>query len=113
MGEAEEAIAEFKRSPPLAADQRRERPLTRCLVSLPHVSVQNALKQVAADEIYVKAPVLMVVEQASLCWVSGQLSDAVTGAAWAKEFAQLPNLEQLARDGGRSALRPRSVSCRL
>jgi hypothetical protein len=54
----------------------------------------------AGDEIYVSAPVLMVVEQASLCWVCGQLSPEVSGPAWAQEFARLPNLEQLARDGG-------------
>ena len=55
----------------------------------------------AGDEIYVKAPVLMVVEQESLCWVCGQLSETVSGEAWSQEFARLPNLEQLARDGGR------------
>ena len=55
----------------------------------------------AGDEIYVSAPVLMVVEQESLCWVCGRLSDDVSGASWAHEFRQLPNLEQLARDGGK------------
>jgi hypothetical protein len=54
----------------------------------------------AADEIYVKAPVLMVVEQASLCWVCGRLSEEVTGEVWKQEFSKLPNLQQLARDGG-------------
>ena len=54
----------------------------------------------AGDEIYVRNPVLMVVEQESLCWVCGQLSPDVSGAAWEQEFARLPNLEQLARDGG-------------
>jgi len=54
----------------------------------------------AGDEIYVSAPVLMVVEQESLCWVCGQVSTEVSGEAWAREFARLPNLEQLARDGG-------------
>src|SRR6266436_7773423 len=57
-------------------------------------------RDAAADEIYVSDPVLMVVEQESLCWVSGRLSDEVSGAAWSQEFAQLPNLEQVARDGG-------------
>jgi hypothetical protein len=42
----------------------------------------------------------MVVEQESLCWLSGQLSAAVDGDGWAQEFRQLPNLEQVARDGG-------------
>lgn len=54
----------------------------------------------AGDEIYVKAPVLMVVEQASLCWVCGRLSEEVSGAAWSQEFGRLPNLEQMACDGG-------------
>jgi hypothetical protein len=54
----------------------------------------------AADEIYVSAPVLMVVEQESLCWVAGRLSGEVSGETWKQEFARLPNLEQIARDGG-------------
>jgi hypothetical protein len=58
------------------------------------------VREGAADEIYVSAPVLMVVEQESLCWVCGQKSPDVSGAAWAQAFAQLPNLEHLARDGG-------------
>jgi hypothetical protein len=57
-------------------------------------------RQAAADELYVNDPVRMVVEQESLCWLSGQLSAAVDGEGWAQEFRQLPNLEQLARDGG-------------
>jgi len=61
---------------------------------------QPLVRHAAADEIYVSAPVLMVVEQESLCWVCGRLSDAVTGEVWSPEFARLPNLEQLARDGG-------------
>jgi hypothetical protein len=54
----------------------------------------------AADEIYVRDPVLMVVEQESLCWVCGRLSEEVSGVAWSQEFGRLPNLEQVARDGG-------------
>jgi hypothetical protein len=42
----------------------------------------------------------MVVEQESLCWVCGCLSEEVSGEAWAQEFSRLPNLEQVARDGG-------------
>src|SRR5438105_7970694 len=42
----------------------------------------------------------MVVEQESLCWVSGHLTASVSGEAWAKEFGHLPNLQQLTRDGG-------------
>jgi hypothetical protein len=57
--------------------------------------------EAAADEIYVKAPVLMMVEPESLCWIGGRLSAEVTGAAWQQEFAALPKLEQVTRDGGR------------
>lgn len=61
---------------------------------------QPLVRDGAGDEIYVSDPVLMVVEQESLCWVCGQRSEAVSGEAWSQEFARLPNLEQLARDGG-------------
>lgn len=61
---------------------------------------QERVRDAAADEIYVRSPVLMVVEQDSLCWVAGRLSEEVSGEAWAKEFRQLPNVEQIARDGG-------------
>src|SRR5205085_11254842 len=61
---------------------------------------RQQVRQSAADEIYVRDPVLMVVEQESLCWVSGHLTASVSGEAWAKEFGQLPNLEQVTRDGG-------------
>jgi hypothetical protein len=58
------------------------------------------VREAAADEIYVKAPVLMVVEPESLCWLSGRLSAEVSGAAWERELAALPQLEQVTRDGG-------------
>lgn len=54
----------------------------------------------AADEIYVRDPVLMVVEQESLCWIAGRLSAEVSGPAWSQEFGRLPHLEQVACDGG-------------
>jgi len=66
---------------------------------------QPLVRDGAGDEIYVKDPVLMVVEQESLCWVCGRLSETVDGAAWSQEFGRLPNLEQLARDGGRGLAR--------
>src|SRR5262249_15145755 len=58
------------------------------------------VRESAADEIYVKDPVLMMVEPESLCWIGGWLSDDVSGEAWAQQFAVLPNLEQVTRDGG-------------
>lgn len=57
-------------------------------------------KQVAADEIYVKAPVLMVVEPDSMCWLTGSLTPQVTGEIWAGQFAAYPALEQVTRDAG-------------
>jgi hypothetical protein len=61
---------------------------------------QPLVRDASGDELYVSAPVLMVVEQESLCWVCGSLSAEASGEVWAKEFKRLPNLEQLARDGG-------------
>jgi hypothetical protein len=61
---------------------------------------QQRVRDVAADEIYVKAPVLMTVEPESLCWLGGRLSEEVSGAAWAQELAAFPHLEQVTRDGG-------------
>ncbi len=58
------------------------------------------VRQATADEIYVSAPVLMVVEPDSLCWVAGRLTDAVCGDTWMEEFRRLPALEQVTRDAG-------------
>ena len=63
---------------------------------------RQQVRESAADEIYVKAPVLMLVEPESLYWLSGRLSDDVSGEAWAREFQVLPNLEQVMRDGGKA-----------
>lgn len=61
---------------------------------------RQQVREAAADEIYVRDPVLMVVEQESMCWVSGRLTGEANGVAWSQEFAQMPNLEQVACDGG-------------
>ena len=59
------------------------------------------VQQAAPDEIFFgKKPCLMVVEQHSLCWVSGRLAERRDGVEWAKEFRQLPNLRQATQDGG-------------
>jgi cell division septum initiation protein DivIVA len=58
------------------------------------------VREAAADEIYVTDPVRMVVEQESLCWVSGTFCVRVDGDGWQEEFQRLPNLEQVARAGG-------------
>jgi hypothetical protein len=59
------------------------------------------VEQAAADEIFFgRRPCLMVVEQHSLCWLSGRLDDNRKGETWMEEFRRLPNLKQLTRDGG-------------
>ena len=50
---------------------------------------QKRVHQASADEIYVKAPVLMVVEPESLCWMTGRLSERADGEAWTREFGAL------------------------
>jgi len=58
-------------------------------------------EQVAADEIFFgRRPCLMVVEQHSLCWLTGRLADDRSGATWAEELRRWPNLQQVTRDGG-------------
>jgi hypothetical protein len=63
---------------------------------------RERVREAAADELYVNDPVRMVVEQESLCWISGRLGETVDGEGWAEEFRQLPKLEQVARDGGKA-----------
>ena len=59
------------------------------------------VEQVAADEIFFgRRPCLMMVEQHSLCWLSGRLADNRDGVTWAEEFRRLPNLKQVTGDGG-------------
>jgi hypothetical protein len=58
------------------------------------------VEQVAADEIYTKKPVLMMVEPDSLCWVHGQLSAQVTGGVWGDQFKRFLNLRGIVHDAG-------------
>ncbi len=58
-------------------------------------------EQVAADEIFFgRRPCLLVVEQHSLCWLTGRLADNRDGDTWAAAFRPLPNLEQVTRAAG-------------
>jgi hypothetical protein len=58
-------------------------------------------RQVAADEIFVgRRPVLMTVEQDSLCWLGNRLAPSRDGPEWAQEFRRLPVAAQVTRDGG-------------
>ncbi len=61
---------------------------------------RQQVREVAADEIYVKRPVLMTIEPDSLCWLGGRLAAEASGAAWRHELAALPHLRQVTRDGG-------------
>ncbi len=45
-------------------------------------------------------PVLMAVEPASLCWLTGRRVPQRDGATWAGEFAQFPALRAVVRDDG-------------
>jgi hypothetical protein len=58
------------------------------------------VRQAAPDEIYVPAPVLMMVEPESLCWTTGQITSQVSGESWATQLGVFPHLEQTVRDGG-------------
>ena len=79
-----------------AAGQR----CTPLLAALDEVT-RPRVRQAVADEIFVRRrPILMVAEPHSLCWVSGRLVAHRDGATWAEEFAKLPALEQVAKDGG-------------
>lgn len=58
-------------------------------------------RQVAADEIFAgRRPVLMTVEQHSMCWLGGRLVAHRDGTQWAAEFRRLPLVEQITCDRG-------------
>jgi hypothetical protein len=80
--------------------QAAARRATTTLAVLDQFSRPRA-RQVAADEIFAgRRPVLMTVEQESLCWLGARQAARRDGAEWAHEFQQLPALEQVTRDGG-------------
>jgi hypothetical protein len=71
------------------------------LLSVLDAVARPRVEQVAADEIFFgRRPCLMVVEQHSLCWLTGRLSEDRNGETWAEELCRLPNLRQVTRDGG-------------
>ncbi len=79
------------------AAARRSAPLLEVLDEFSRKRVEQG----AGDEIFFgRQPCLMVVEQHSLCWVTGRLVEQRDGVTWAQAFQQLPNLQQLTRDGG-------------
>jgi len=71
------------------------------LLAVLDAAARPRAEQVAADEIFFgRRPCLMVVEQHSLCWLTGRLADDRNGTTWAEELRRLPNLRQVTRDGG-------------
>jgi hypothetical protein len=71
------------------------------LLSVLDAVARPRVEQAAADEIFFgRRPCLMVVDQHSLCWLTGRLADNRDGDTWAEEFRLLPNLRQVTRDGG-------------
>jgi hypothetical protein len=71
------------------------------LLSVLDAVARPRVEQAAADEIFFgRRPCLMVVEQQSLCWLTGRLADDRNGETWAEEFRRLPNLKQVTGDGG-------------
>jgi hypothetical protein len=79
-----------------AAAQRAE-----ALLTVLDAAARPRAEQVAADEIFFgQRPCLMVVEQQSLCWLTGQLAKDRNGETWAAQLRCLPKLQQVTRDAG-------------
>lgn len=58
-------------------------------------------RQLAADELFSgRKPVLMVVEQESMCWLTGCLAADRSGDTWLEQFRAFPAAEQITRDRG-------------
>ena len=56
-------------------------------------------RQIAADELFSgRRPILMTLEQGSLCWLGGRLADNRDGDSWAREFRPLTAAEQVTSD---------------
>lgn len=61
---------------------------------------RSRAQQVAADEIFSgRKPILMTVEQDSLCWLGGRLADSRDSKNWVKELHELTTAEQVTSDG--------------
>lgn len=58
--------------------------------------------EVLADEIFVRDPVLMLVEPESIYWAKARLlkREKLTGSAWARELEALPQLDKVTADAG-------------
>ncbi len=58
------------------------------------------IQTACADEIYVRAPVLMVVCPESHYWASGQLAESAKGENWQCQFERLRELNHIVCDAG-------------
>lgn len=95
LGQRTPSVAQLGRWTHAAAQHAAE------LLPVLDAVARTRAEQVAADEIFfARQPCLMVVEQYSLCWLTGRLADNRDGDTWAEEFRSLPNLQQVTRDGG-------------
>ncbi len=56
------------------------------------------IQTACADEIYVRAPVLMMVCSESHYWAAGQLVDSAKGETWQVRFERLSELNHIVRD---------------
>jgi hypothetical protein len=104
LPEARELLGVLMEHPPSVAQLGRwtkeaGQKAAALLAVLDEVS-RKRVQQAAADEIYVRAPVMMVVDSESLCWVSGRMPESLSGAAWAEEFRGLTGVQQVTRDAG-------------
>src|SRR5438477_45790 len=79
------ALARLSRLTPRAGRQ------ATAVLTVLDEQARGRARQIAADEIFVgRQPVLMTIEQDSLCWLGGRLADRRDGDEWAKEFTNLP-----------------------
>jgi hypothetical protein len=63
-------------------------------------------RSVAADEVFSgRTPILMTLEQDSLCWLGGRLAATCDGDTWAEELGTLAAAEQVTADGGQGIRR--------
>ncbi len=100
LGPATPAVATLGR---LAHDAGRQ---AAAVLEVLDAASRTQARQIAADEIFSgRRPILMMLEQDSLCWLGGRLAAHCDGDTWAAEFSTLAAAEQLTADGGRGMRR--------
>lgn len=95
LGPATPAVATLGR---LAHDAGRQ---AAAVLEVLDAASRTHARQIAADEIFSgRRPILMMLEQDSLCWLGGRLATHCDGDTWAAAFSTLAAAEQLTADGG-------------